>query len=238
MAESISLPQPKPSRLDNPWLRIPLILVSLALIGVVLLWSGGLDWVQGWIYLALVIASIASAGIILNRVNPEVLKWRRRIGKNTKRWDRPWLIGYRLLSLAVMIVGGLDAGRYAWTTMSVWLWPVGLCMFVFGYGLAFWAMAVNVHFEGTVRIQNDRHHRVIDSGPYAHVRHPGYVGIVLFTLGTPFLLGSWWAVLPALAMIPHVALRTWLEDRTLQRELDGYAEFARRTRYRLLPGVW
>jgi protein-S-isoprenylcysteine O-methyltransferase Ste14 len=112
-------------------------------------------------------------------------------------------------------------------------------MYVFCVFLLTWAMAVNTHFEKTVRIQHDRGHRVIDSGPYRIVRHPGYLGAILgFTLAAPLLLGSWWSFVPAVAAVVCLIIRTSLEDRTLQNELDGYKDYAQNVRYRLLPGLW
>lgn len=99
-------------------------------------------------------------------------------------------------------------------------------------------MAVNPHFETTVRIQDDREHRVCTSCPYKIVRHPGYVGVILGTLGIPLILGSWWGLVPGTIMILLVVMRTALEDRTLQKELTGYKEYTKITRYRLFPFVW
>ena len=101
-----------------------------------------------------------------------------------------------------------------------------------------WAESVNRFFEPTVRIQTDRGHRVIDTGPYAIVRHPGYLAAWFFFLGIPLSLGSLWAIIPAIFSCVILVVRTILEDRTLQNELPGYKEYAKRVRYRLLPGIW
>jgi protein-S-isoprenylcysteine O-methyltransferase Ste14 len=113
-----------------------------------------------------------------------------------------------------------------------------LAIFVPGWALAIWSMVVNPFFEKTVRIQTDHGHRVIDTGPYAYVRHPGYVGFVGWILSTPLLLASAWAFVPALLAVVGLVIRTALEDRTLHAELPGYAEYAARVRFRLIPGVW
>jgi protein-S-isoprenylcysteine O-methyltransferase Ste14 len=101
-----------------------------------------------------------------------------------------------------------------------------------------WAQAANKFFEPTVRIQADRGQQVIDSGPYAIVRHPGYVGGMLFSLGIALALGSLWALIPAFLASLVLVLRTKWEDQTLQAKLSGYKEYAQRVRYRLIPGVW
>jgi protein-S-isoprenylcysteine O-methyltransferase Ste14 len=112
-------------------------------------------------------------------------------------------------------------------------------MYLGGTAVVTWAMAVNTHFEKTVRIQSDRGHTVCDRGPYRWVRHPGYVGASLaFPLATPLLLGSAWAFVPAALCVAMLVLRTALEDRMLRAELEGYEAFAGKTRYRLLPGIW
>ena len=99
-------------------------------------------------------------------------------------------------------------------------------------------MVVNPFFEKTVRIQTDRGHRVVDTGPYAYVRHPGYVGFLGWILAAPLLLASVWAIVPALISVVGLVIRTALEDRTLRAELPGYPEYAARVRFRLIPGMW
>ena len=116
---------------------------------------------------------------------------------------------------------------------------VGNLIIIAGFGLLTWAMATNRSFETTVRIQEDRGQRVIDSGPYQYVRHPGYTGVIIaFYFGIPMALGSLVAFLVGLLGLAVMVIRTALEDRTLQQELPGYREFTQRTRYRLLPGLW
>jgi protein-S-isoprenylcysteine O-methyltransferase Ste14 len=106
------------------------------------------------------------------------------------------------------------------------------------YLLGAWAMAVNEHFELLVRIQTDRGHRVVTSGPYRIVRHPGYLAAIVGGLTSPLILGSLWAFAPVVAGALLFTARTALEDRTLREELAGYQEYAARTRHRLLPGIW
>lgn len=140
--------------------------------------------------------------------------------------------------MSIYIVAGFDAVRFGWTDMSPTWWWLGLLLHLPGAVLFVWSMGVNPFFEKTVRIQTERGHRVIDSGPYAFVRHPGYLGFIGWGLSVPFLLGSWWALIPAALSVAGIIVRTALEDRTLAEELQGYTAYAERVGYRLLPRVW
>ena len=212
---------------------------GIGTIAVIVFWPAGtLDWPAGWAYLGIITAYYGISVVYLNRVNPELIVHRMRYGAGTKRWDVVWLIVFSPLFIGVYVVAGLDAVRYEWSLMPGWLWPLGLALFVSGAWLFTWSMGVNPYFEKTVRIQTERGHRVIDTGPYAHVRHPGYVGLFGWTLGTPVLLGSWCALGPAVLASIAVIVRTALEDRTLRAELHGYEAYAARVRYRLVPGIW
>jgi protein-S-isoprenylcysteine O-methyltransferase Ste14 len=142
------------------------------------------------------------------------------------------------MMMATWVIAGLDV-RWGWTAS----WPLaahlaGLLFNVLGYSLFMWAMTANAFFSEGVRIQTERGHTVATGGPYRFVRHPGYLGAITANLATPVLLGSWWALLPAVALAALYILRTALEDRTLQAELPGYKEFTQQTRFRLFPGVW
>jgi protein-S-isoprenylcysteine O-methyltransferase Ste14 len=201
--------------------------------------AGGADWTRGWIYLGIQIAGHGVMITVLGKKNPELVRRRASFGEGTKRWDYVMLTVFGATFLATLLIAAFDAGA-GWSTMESWIWwSVGL--FLFGGYVAnlTWSMVVNPHFEKTVRIQADRNHVVIDTGPYRFVRHPGYLGIILgFVLSAPLLLGSWWAFVPAAASVMSLIVRTILEDRTLLAELEGYEEYARRTPYRLVPGIW
>jgi protein-S-isoprenylcysteine O-methyltransferase Ste14 len=143
-----------------------------------------------------------------------------------------------LIILAVYVAAGLDV-RYEWSTgFSISAQVAGAIITILGYTLVVWATASNAYFSLIVRIQQERGHTVVTTGPYRFVRHPGYVGSILAYVGTPMLLGSWWALGLGLFTALLMIVRTGLEDRTLQAELPGYTHYAQRTRYRLLPGVW
>jgi protein-S-isoprenylcysteine O-methyltransferase Ste14 len=125
-----------------------------------------------------------------------------------------------------------------WSDVPLFVVLIGYVLLVGGIAVTAWAQAVNPFFEPGVRIQTERSQRVITSGPYRFVRHPGYSAAIVMFAGIPLALGSWWALLPAALAIAVLVLRTGLEDRLLRSELSGYAEYVRRTRYRLVPGLW
>ncbi len=135
-------------------------------------------------------------------------------------------------------VAALDDGRFHWFPVPWWVCGLGYVLFLAGFGILVWAEAVNKFFEPTVRIQTDRGQTVIDGGPYAIVRHPGYVGGILFFLSTPLSLGSLWGLIPAVLASLALIVRTRWEDQTLQASLPGYQEYTARVRYRLIPGLW
>ena len=209
-----------------------------AMSALLFLAAGRLDWIAGWLYLAVFIANSAINYVYVRSRNPELIEHRMRIGKGTKSWDKVWLVVVTVLFIAIYLVAGLDAGRFEWSTMPPVMWSIGLILFFLGTMLLTWSMAVNPFFEKTVRIQTERGHRVIDTGPYRYVRHPGYVGFFGWIVSAPPLLGSWWAFVPSMLTILAIVVRTALEDRTLRNELPGYVDYAARVRFRLIPGIW
>jgi protein-S-isoprenylcysteine O-methyltransferase Ste14 len=222
-----------------PPARVGLAVALMALVFAVLLFApaGRLDWTPGWLYLGLITAYVCITWACLLRWNPELIAYRMRFGEGTKTWDKLWAALFAPVMIAVYVVAGCEARAGAsGPTGSVWL--LGLAIFVAGSALLTGSMVVNPFFEKTVRIQTDRGHRVIDTGPYAYVRHPGYVGFAGWMVATPLLLGSSWAFGPVLLSLVGIVIRTALEDRTLQAELSGYTDYARRVRFRLVPGVW
>ncbi len=196
-----------------------------------------ITWASGWVYVTVIVLGLARHRIFVARRNPELFLVRKNLGVGTKHWDIIWNLLFWPLMAAVPIVAGFGAHR-GWQSMSILAWPMGLLLFASAMAASAWAMSVNPHFEGTVRIQEDRDHRVVDTGPYGCVRHPGYVGLLLWALASPFLLRSLAALVPAGLVIGWLVLRTALEDATLRRELAGYLEYTKRVRYRLVPGLW
>ncbi len=199
--------------------------------------AGTLQWTRGWAFAAVTLAGLSLHRAYVVRRNPAALARRNRIGPGTKAWDKVWLALYWPMMLAVPVAAGV-AVRFGWPALPWWTWPAGLAGYALGMAISARAMAVNPFFEGSVRIQTDHGHRVVDAGPYSLVRHPGYVGLVLWALSMPLLLGSTAAFAPAVLAAGWVAVRTILEDWTLRRELPGYTDYVARVRFRLVPGVW
>jgi protein-S-isoprenylcysteine O-methyltransferase Ste14 len=208
---------------------------------ILFLSAGRLDWVWGWVFLGLLAAILISHVLILVPINPELLAERSKgiCQEGAKGWDK-WIAMFAAgMGTGVSwIVASLDV-RFEWSTsVPLALHIGGLVGSILGWALFMWAMGANAFFSEAVRIQEERDHTVQTGGPYRFVRHPGYVGAILALLAMPLLLGSLWALIPAgLAAVGYV-VRTALEDRTLQEELDGYKEYTQQTRYRLLPGIW
>ena len=208
---------------------------------VLFLCAGRPDWIWGWAQMGILSAFMAAHPLILIPINPELLAEREKgtLDRGVKKWDK-WIstLAAGIGMLPPWIVAGLDE-RLSWTGSQPLACHLGgLLVQVLGYALFLWAMASNAFFSEGVRIQEERGHNVATGGPYRFVRHPGYVGAILAGLATPFLLGSPWALIPSGIGAALYVARTCLEDRTLLEELPGYKAYARRTRYRLVPGVW
>ncbi len=222
-------------------LRILALLVALVLFPALpILLTGRWGWWEVWVYVAInVVGFVASRGLAARRY-PDLLEERvRSLGReNTAGFDKVLapLVGIGIVVLP--LVAGLDARFGAGVVLPTWVKIAALATIVAGYAFGTWAMLENRFFSGTVRIQEERGHVVVDTGPYRVVRHPGYVGAIATYLATPLLLDSWWTFVPAGLLTAALVLRTALEDRFLQAELPGYAEYASRTRFRLLPGIW
>lgn len=220
------------------WVRKQII--ALLLIGAILFASAGtLSWVRGWAAWGFFAISAIAQAIVLWLRHPSLLAERAKAQKGTKGWDMAIAaLAASLLPMVAMCLAGLDV-RHSWSSpVPAWLTIVCVATAIAGWALTIWAMATNAFFAATVRIQDDRGQYVVSNGPYALMRHPGYTGAILFSIATPVILGSWWAMIPyGLAALLFV-VRTELEDRTLCNELAGYREYAQHVQWRLLPGVW
>jgi len=178
--------------------------------------------------------------VVQFKFNPELLVHRLKVRrKGSKRWDEILMRVTNLTILvAVPVIAGFDVGRFHWSTLDVRLVALGFVFLTASTILINWAMAVNPHFEPTVRIQKDRGHILISNGPYKIVRHPGYLAGIFYSLSIPLIIGSAYAFIPVGIYVILLMIRASLEDRTLQKELDGYAEYTGQVRHRLFPGIW
>ena len=230
----------KKEKVFTPRLILQLVVFILVVPFLPLLLSGRWNWWEAWFYALVYILTFVISRALAARRSPDILKERGKFmdHADTQPWDKilaPLVgLGGGLLPLAV----GLEARFGSQPVFSLGLKLSALTLFLAGMIWASAALIENSFFSGTVRMQKERGHKVIASGPYAVMRHPGYSGALLTYLSTPILLESWWAFLPALFLLVVLVLRTFLEDRFLQENLPGYKEYAARVRYRLLPGVW
>ena len=216
---------------------LPVAAIVIVFAGFVLIHASRLGWTLGWIYVGIVGVTLAINLVCLRLWNPELIRRRMRVSKFSKTWDKVWAVMFGVAMIAIYVVAVMESRDRAPSAPGA-AWLLGLAIFVPGWALAIWSMVVNPFFEKTVRIQMNHGHRVIDTGPYAYMRHPGYVGFAGWMLSTPLLLASTWAFVPALISVVLLVIRTMLEDRTLHEELPGYAEYASRVRFRLIPGIW
>ncbi len=212
---------------------LPLV-AFLLLLALVMFVHAGIGWWQGWLFLAVFTFQIVAMALYIWRTNPEILVARSKMQKGTKGWDRVFFYILQALILAVFPVAGLDH----WSAAPLWVIALGYVLLTIGMAGTAWVMRVNKFAEMSIRIQTERGHHVVDTGPYAFVRHPFYVATFPLLAGMPLALGSYWALIPAAVAGIALVVRTALEDRVLHDELPGYKEYAGRVRYRLLPGVW
>ena len=224
-----------------PWravVQMVLIVIVAPFLPMILSWRW--DWWQAWAYALLSILSFAVSRALAARRNPDLIAERARFmqAKDTKPWDKVLAPLLGLGSFLILIVAGLDK-LFGWSSaFSTGTHVISLIGILVGYGFSSWALIENRFFSGTVRIQTDRGHKVVSTGPYRIVRHPGYAGGLFGYVFIPLLLDSLWAFVPTALLAGVMILRTALEDRTLQAELPGYREFAQKTKYRLIPWIW
>lgn len=213
---------------------------TVAIAVVLFIAAGTIKWPEAWIYLVgSAILSLASGLTIASR-NPDLLRERMRgpMQEGQKGWDKPLMAVVMSFLMALPVVAGIDAVRLGLSHMPIWLEVVGGILVCFGIYMFHIVMLTNAYATTVVRVQSERGHKVISTGPYAWVRHPMYSGAVSYFLGIALLLGSWWAVAIAAVVGVLFCLRAVWEEETLKSELDGYSAYADRVRYRLVPWVW
>lgn len=216
--------------------RMAQVLITLLVqVLIIFVAAGTIQWLWAWVLFGINILIIIFNSKVLPK---DLISERGNPKENVKNWDKvitfisifPFFLNY--------ILSGLDH-RFHWTgQIPLWIHFLGLLFMVTGNLLFTWAMVSNQFFSTMVRIQDDRNHGVATAGPYKTVRHPGYTGFILQTLSIPLVLGTLWSLIPAGLMGILFVIRTNYEDFTLQKELNGYREYAEQVRYRLIPGIW
>lgn len=219
---------------------VQMVIVVLIAPFIPMIISSQWDWWQAWAYAIASVLAFVLSRLIVARKHPDLIAERARFmqAKDTKPWDKVLAPLLGLGSILILVAAGLDR-FYGWSSaFSTGVNIIALAGIVIGYGFSSWALVENRFFSGTVRIQTERGHHVISTGPYRIMRHPGYAGGLLGYIFIPLLFNSVWAFAPTILLMIVMVTRTALEDKTLQAELPGYREFAQKTKYRLIPGIW
>jgi len=203
--------------------------------------AGTLNWPEAWLVILFLFSYVGPTALWLKKNNPDLLRERmftRGFPKDWKGWDKILVIAISIPSFLLFPIAGLDAVRYQWSQVPLTLKALGFVGLIPFLALSFLVMKENTYASKVVRIQKDRGHKVITTGPYKYVRHPMYAGAIPFFLCIPLALGSFYALIPGIFVSIIIIIRTYLEDKTLQKELKGYKEYTKKVKFRLLPGVW
>lgn len=201
--------------------------------------AGTCAWTEAWIYLVLQFSFSGGLAVWLKRNNPALLMDRMTFLKSSARsWDKVIVWTMTILFIPYLLLPGLDAVRYEWSSVPPVLQVLAFTGIVLAYALIAWVMRENSHLSRIVEIQKEKDHRVVTTGPYQFVRHPMYVGAIAIFACLPLALGSLWALVPAAALTGLLVVRTSLEDKMLRNELEGYQDYSMEVRYRLAPGIW
>ena len=226
---------------ENNWylkLVVKGLLTLLIIIAIVLVLAGRINYWQGWVFggisfLSALIQSIA----FVNKT--ELAKERVKPGPGMIWWDKIFWVFYGTFSLATFVISPIDTGRFGWSApLPVTVYVIAYLIYILSSAIGLWSMRENKFFSSVVRIQTDRGQVVVESGPYEFVRHPGYVGGILLFISSPLMLGSVIGLIPGCFSVILLIVRTYLEDKTLQKELPGYMEYIKKVKYRLIPGIW
>jgi protein-S-isoprenylcysteine O-methyltransferase Ste14 len=211
----------------------------VALGALLFLPAGTLQWTAAWVFLATIGILGLTGGLWLARTDPALLAERMRpmMQDDQPAADKKFMLAFGAVALIWFIAIGIDRRMHP-SEVPVALETLGWTTLLLASGFIFWVMRENSFAAPVIKLQTERGHRVVSTGPYAWVRHPMYSGTVLFFVGMPLLLGSWWGVALSPLFLVLFAVRAGIEERTLRAGLPGYADYAARVRYRLLPGVW
>ena len=208
-----------------------------------LLWPAGTwRWWEAWVLITIWLAFAVGITLYLLRHDPELLAERLRsnpMQKEQKAWDKVLMLLMLIVGIGLYITPGFDVMRYGWSNpLPLWLKLLAMAVHVPALLTIAWTMHENTWLSQVVKIDQARGHQVITTGPYSIVRHPMYTAVIVLVFAVPIALGSRYGLVPAVCLTVIFVVRTVLEDRSLHHELTGYPEYARQTRFRLIPGIW
>jgi protein-S-isoprenylcysteine O-methyltransferase Ste14 len=217
-------------------LALEVLVFSVLLFGA----AGTVRWSAAWAYLILFLAGALWISLLLARRDPALLAERLKSPwqKGQPFWDKIFIVAMMVAWCGWLVLMGLDAVRFHWSGMPVWLQCAGAALIVLSFWMIGRVFRENPFLTAVVRIQTEREHRVVSTGPYATVRHPLYASTLIYLPATALMLGSWAGVAASVVFLGALVFRTAMEDRELQRGLAGYPEYAARVRYRLIPHIW
>jgi protein-S-isoprenylcysteine O-methyltransferase Ste14 len=197
-----------------------------------------LTWPEIWVFIGFCVLYSVPTSLWLKKNNPKLMKKRlflKRYSMGWKEWDKIVMSGLIVFSMVSLVIAGLDAA-FRWSHVPLLLEVLGFAGIVPAFVVSFMVMRENTYLSKLSEIQKGQ--KVVTTGPYAYIRHPMYASFIIFFLCLPFALGSLYALIPGVLTSVFVVIRTHLEDKMLHKELPGYVEYKKKTRYRILPHVW
>ncbi len=201
--------------------------------------AGTIAWAAGWIFMALFFSFVVAITLWLFKYNPGLLQERMRVSKaDQKAWDKVFFAVLQVVFIAWLLLMPLDAVRFHWSEIPVWLQIVGAILLIGSFILFFLTFRENSFLSPMVRMQRERGQTVVSSGPYHYVRHPMYAAMLLFIPGTTLLMGSWYGLILGVILVVMIARRALGEEQMLREELEGYDTYMTQVRYRFIPAVW
>jgi protein-S-isoprenylcysteine O-methyltransferase Ste14 len=202
--------------------------------------AGTFKWIAGWSFLLLFIGFVAVISFWLIKHDPGLLQERmtglRR--PDQKKWDRILMSLVLIFFILWLVIMPIDAVRIQWSQMPVWIQVAGAIILIFSLYIFYLVTRENPYLSPAIRVQEERGQKVVTTGPYHYIRHPYYAATILFFLGTTMMLGSWYGLIPGLALTVLVVIRSFMEERTLQKELEGYDEYMKQVKHRFIPYIW
>jgi protein-S-isoprenylcysteine O-methyltransferase Ste14 len=216
------------------------IVFFLVMTGLLFIPAGTVSWLAGWVFIALFFGFNLLVVRMLARDDPEFLEERMSspIQKDQPLWDKVLVSVFLPLFVGWSILMALDAVRFGWSEVPVWLQVLGALGLLLSFCIVYLTFRENAYLTTVARLQKERGQSVVTSGPYRYVRHPMYSGMLIFFPATALLLGSWWGLVGSAVLMALLVVRTVLEDRMLKKGLEGYTEYSRTVKYRLIPRVW